>query len=311
MTHPSIERGAVVLVGGRSTRMGRDKASLPFDGSTLLDHVVATLAEVVTEIVVVARRDQPLPPLSPPPPGVEIHVAFDDVEDRGPVGGLAAGLAALSKPLAYLSSCDVPFLRPRFVRAMFDSLGDADVALPDVEGRLHPLAGVYRREPVLAAARALLAANRLRPIFLLETLPHVKVVESSLRLADPDLASLENLNSPDELARALARRATSATEPRAGAATVTRTFARVTIELYGIARRRAGRELLSVEGRTVADALRALERSAPSLRGEVVTDGALAPHWRLALDGATFLEDGATPLVDGARYVLLSSLAGG
>lgn len=300
MTPPDAERGAVVLVGGRSTRMGRDKASLPFDGSTLLDRVLSTLAGVVTEIVIVARHDQPLAPFAPPPPGIALRITYDDVEDLGPVGGLASGLAALSRPIAYLSSCDVPFLRPAFVLTMFESLGGADVALPDVEGRLHPLAGVYRREPVLAAARALLTANRLRPIFLLETLPHVKVGEAILRRADPELESLENLNSPDDLAAARARRAAP-----------TAFSARVTIELYGIARRRAGRESLAVEGRTVTDALLALERAAPSLRGEVVTDGMLAPHWRLALDGATFVEEGSTPLVDGARFVLLSSLAGG
>ena len=88
-------------------------------------------------------------------------------------------------------------------------------------------------------------------------------------------------------------------------------MARVTIELYGIARRRAGRESVVVEGFTLHEALVALERAAPALRGEVVEGGSLAPHWRMALDGTSFVEDGATPLVDGTRWVLLSSLAGG
>lgn len=88
-------------------------------------------------------------------------------------------------------------------------------------------------------------------------------------------------------------------------------MAHVTIELYGIARRRAGRETVAVEGFTLGDALVALERAAPALRGEVVTDGTLAPHWRVALDGTTFVGDPATALVEGSRWVLLSSLAGG
>ena len=183
--------------------MGRDKASLPFRGTTLLAHVLTTLAEVVDEIVVVARRDQPLPPFPTTRRDVPIRVKFDDVEDRGPVGGLAAGLGSLTSPVAYLSSCDVPFLRPEFVRTMFEALGDADIAVPEIEGRVHPLAGVYRRGPVLVAAKALLATNRLRPVFLLETLPHVRVTEARLRLVDPDLRSLENLNSPDDLERAI------------------------------------------------------------------------------------------------------------
>ena len=88
-------------------------------------------------------------------------------------------------------------------------------------------------------------------------------------------------------------------------------MARVTIELYGIARKRAGCESVVVEGFTLHDALMALERAAPALHGEVVDAGSLAPHWRMALGGASFTEDGATPLVDGTRWVLLSSLAGG
>ncbi len=183
--------------------MGRDKASLPFDGTTLLGRVVATLSTVVDEIVLVVRRDQALVPT--PPVGVPVRVAFDEVEDLGPVGGLAAGLAALRAPVAYLSSCDVPLLAPAFVRVMFDALGTADLAMPEAGGRLHPLAGVYRRDPVLAAARALLAARRLRPVYLLETLRGVRVGAERLREADPDLASLENLNTPEDLERARLR----------------------------------------------------------------------------------------------------------
>ena len=183
--------------------MGRDKASAPFDGTTMLDRVVATLATVVDEIVIVMRRDQTL--VAPPSVAVPVRVAFDEVEDQGPVGGLAAGLASLDAPIAYLSSCDVPLLVPGFVRAMFAALGTADVAMPDVDGRLHPLAGVYRREAVLAAARALLAAGRRRPVFLLETLSGVRVGEAHLRAADPELASLENLNTPEDLERARMR----------------------------------------------------------------------------------------------------------
>ncbi len=205
MTDAGPARGAVVLVGGRSRRMGRDKASLPFRATTLLSCVLSTLSEVVDEIIVVARRNQALPPFPPTRRRTPIEVTFDDIDGLGPVGGLAAGLTALRSPVAYLSACDTPFLRSAFVRAMFEALGSADVAVPQAEGRIHPLAGVYRRAPALGAARALLAVGRLRPIYLLETLSHVVVGEDFLRRADPDLRSLENLNSPDDLDRADAR----------------------------------------------------------------------------------------------------------
>lgn len=205
MTDARPTRGAIVLAGGRSTRMGRDKASLPFGDSTLLGRAISALAAVVDEIIVVARRDQSLPSFPCTPRRVPIVVAYDEVLDQGPVGGLVAGLSASMSTVVYLSSCDVPLLSPAFVTAMFDELGDHDVAVPELDDRVHPLAGVFRRVPVLAAARALLAAGRLRPVFLLETLPYVKVGPDRLRLVDPDLRSLENVNTADDLARAMLR----------------------------------------------------------------------------------------------------------
>jgi molybdopterin-guanine dinucleotide biosynthesis protein A len=195
--------GAIVLAGGRSTRMGRDKASIPFDGTTLLGRVVATLATVVDELLVVVRAGQALPPL--PAVAAPVRIVFDEVEDRGPLAGLATGLASLAAPIAYVSSCDAPLLVPDFVRAMCAALRDADVAMPEVDGRLHPLAGVYRRDPTLAAARGLLARGRLRPVFLLETLVGVRVQAARLRAADPELRSLENVNTPEDLERARGR----------------------------------------------------------------------------------------------------------
>ncbi len=219
---PESRRGAIVLAGGRSTRMGRDKASLAFGSGTLLSRVVSILAGVVDEIVIVARRGQALPALEPPArvrgtvhvgrdvgltreaiarAPVIVH-AYDEVEGRGPLGGLAPGLEALGAPVAFASACDVPFLSDAFVRLMFDALGDADVAIPEAEGRLHPLGAVYRRT-VLPHVRALLAQDRLRPVFLLERVTHVKVPEEMLRAVDPQLRSLSNLNTPGDYDAAL------------------------------------------------------------------------------------------------------------
>jgi molybdopterin-guanine dinucleotide biosynthesis protein A len=185
--------------------MGRDKASLPWGATTMLDRVVGILAGLVEEVVVVARRDQALPPVPSSRAPVALRLAHDEVEGRGPLGGLAPGLSASSCPLVFASSCDVPFLAEAFVRAMFDALGDADVAIPRAQGRLHPLAAVYRRDAVLPHVRALLAEDRLRPVFLLERVRHVVVPEAALRAADPELLSLANLNRPEDYEAALRR----------------------------------------------------------------------------------------------------------
>src|SRR5579871_6029338 len=126
-----MRTGGVVLCGGRSSRMGRPKAWLPFGGEAMLARVVRLLGEAVAPVVVVAAPGQDVPPL---PPGV--GVVRDPERHRGPLQGLAAGLEALRgrADAAYLSSCDVPFLRPAFVRRMIELLGDHQACVPRVEG---------------------------------------------------------------------------------------------------------------------------------------------------------------------------------
>src|SRR5262245_59514400 len=118
----------IVLCGGRSSRMGRPKAWLPFGDEVLLQRMVRILSDVVEPIVVVAAPDQSLPALPE-----HVQIARDESEFLGPLNGLATGLASLGDevPVAYLSSCDVPFLRPAFVRRVIESLGDADICMPD------------------------------------------------------------------------------------------------------------------------------------------------------------------------------------
>ena len=91
MSQSPIERlGGIVLCGGESRRMGRDKASLPFGLKTLLESVVGKVAEAARPVVVVAAANQTLPPLTD-----AIQIVRDPVPGRGPLQGISAGLHAL------------------------------------------------------------------------------------------------------------------------------------------------------------------------------------------------------------------------
>ena len=188
----------IILCGGQSKRMGRPKAWLPFGDELMLPRVVRLLSEVASPIVVVAAPDQDLPPVPP-----DITVVRDEERGRGPLQGLAAGLETLigRADAAYVSSCDVPFLRPQFVRRMIELLGEASICVPKVGEHHHPLAAVYRVS-VLPAVRQLLARDRLRPFFLFEAEP-TRVVLAEELADDPQLQSLRNLNTPEEYDAAL------------------------------------------------------------------------------------------------------------
>jgi molybdopterin-guanine dinucleotide biosynthesis protein A len=191
--------GGIILCGGQSTRMGRPKAWLPFDGETMLARVVRLLGEAVSPLAVVAAPDQEVPPLP-----AEVKIVRDEAKGRGPLQGLAAGLSVLKGEVeaAYLSSCDVPFLRPAFVRRMIDLLGDKAICVPRVGERHHPMAAVYRLEVAEVVAR-FLRENRLRLSLLLEAVPTRVVTAAELMEVDPEGQSLRNLNSPEEYAAAL------------------------------------------------------------------------------------------------------------
>jgi molybdopterin-guanine dinucleotide biosynthesis protein A len=192
--------GGIVLCGGRSTRMGSSKALLPFGTETMLQRVIRLLGTVASPLVAVAAPGQELPPLP-----ASVFVTRDEHEGRGPLEGLRAGLAALPPDveIAYVTSCDVPLLVPQFVERMIDLLGDADVAVIEIEGFAHPLSAVYRRR-VLPHVDALLAADRLRPVFLFDAVKTRRVQPAEMTAADPELLTLRNLNTREDYLEALA-----------------------------------------------------------------------------------------------------------
>lgn len=215
------QSAGIVLAGGRSSRMGSAKASLEWHGSTLLRRVVGIVSRGVAGPVVVARAPgQALPALP-----AEVEVVEDSHEGSGPLQGLAAGLAALEGRAltAYVSSTDVPFLHPAFVRRVLSGLGDGfDVAVPHVGGFRQPLSAAYRVS-LLAPLQELVAAGQTKPALLLE---HCSVrwleegdllADRGLAAADPALDSLRNLNEAGDYAAARALPAPCARIERLGA----------------------------------------------------------------------------------------------
>jgi len=280
------EAAGIVLAGGRSSRMGTPKAALEWHGSTLLRRVAGVVARAVDGPVVVVRAPgQALPPLPE-----EVEIAEDAREGRGPLQGLAAGLAAIGDraEVAYASSTDVPLLHPRFVRRVLDAFDDdVDVVLPHVGGFPHPLAAAYRVS-LLGQVERLIAEDRMRPAFLFEAC-RVRRLDADALLADPALAALDpaldsvlNLNEPDDYAAARRRPAPE-----------------VAVRRFGVLRRQApGPDPAVVAAATLGQAA-----SAAGLT--------LDAHVVAALNGDQITRDPEAPLVAGDTVAFLSADAGG
>src|SRR5262245_57883004 len=151
-----MRTGAIILCGGKSSRMGRDKATLPFGPELMLQRVVRLVSDAVdlNNLVVVAAPNQSVPELPP-----EVMVVHDRREFRGPSQGLATGLSRIGDRFdaVYVTGCDVPLLAPAFVERMFQLLGNYEIVVPFDGEHHHSLAAVYRPR-VLSKIEALLAA---------------------------------------------------------------------------------------------------------------------------------------------------------
>ena len=275
---------AIVLAGGRSSRMGQPKAGLEWHGSTLLRRVVGLVQRGVDGPVVVVRAaGQDLPSL----PGA-VEVLEDDSVARGPLQGMATGLGALQDRAshAFVCSTDLPLLHPAFVRAVVRAGQDADVALPVVQGHRQPLAACYRTG-LADRARALLAEGRPRPAFLLEgadvrTLDDLALLaDPALAKVDPALSSVTGVNTPEQYA---ALRALPAPE--------------VVVQRYGVLASGGERGEQSVRAATLAAAAQAV--------GLVLDRHVLA-----AVNGDQMVRDPELPLASADLVAFLSADAGG
>jgi molybdopterin-guanine dinucleotide biosynthesis protein A len=191
--------------------MGRPKAWLPFAGEFLVQRVIRIVRQVVDPVVVVAGSGQDIPELPK-----EVLIVRDEIEGRGPLQGLATGMRALIGQVdcVYLSSCDVPLLRAEFVEqvvSLFCQVSEnreltpparLDIAVPWLEGRYHPLAGVYRTS-ILTHIQQLLSRNQLQLTQLFDQLPTRAIEPHELAAVDPQLESLRNVNTPEEYEAAL------------------------------------------------------------------------------------------------------------
>jgi molybdopterin-guanine dinucleotide biosynthesis protein A len=191
----STDCGFILLAGGESRRMGRSKAWLEFGGRPLLSILAERLLSRFPEGVIVAGPGQELPETPVP-------VLRDEHPGEGPVAGLAVGLRAVPHPLAFVVSCDVPFLNLDVAEYLANVAACYDLAVPEWEGRRHPLQAVYRTsvQPVLAQQ---LSGGRRRLMEVLDLVRTVVVPESELRALDPEGRSFFNMNTPEDYRRAL------------------------------------------------------------------------------------------------------------
>jgi len=185
---------AAILAGGRSRRMGTDKALLLLDGTPLIGHVIARLRPLIAEIVIVGDSAGAFGRFG-------IPVIPDPRPDEGPLAGIRTALMHTDAPLVFCCACDMPFLETALVGRLLE-LAEQGVAavVPWMRGEPEPLCAVYAKE-ALPLIEDVLASGRRSIRDVLDKMPIRFVEEDDLRHYDPELSSFVNINTPDDLAR--------------------------------------------------------------------------------------------------------------
>lgn len=197
-----MKPAAIVLAGGESSRFGGDKLAAEFEGRSVLEHALRAAAAVANPIVLVVGPDDPVPWL-PADLGADVVLARDAVAHRGPLAGLAAGLAALPRPVdvAIVVAGDMPTLVPAVLDLLAGELArDPSLGVVCLEADPASLLPSAIRPSVAGpAAAALLAADRRSLRGLLAAVPTVVVPAGDWRAIDPDGVTLRDVDTPADL----------------------------------------------------------------------------------------------------------------
>jgi molybdenum cofactor guanylyltransferase len=183
---------AFILAGGKSTRMGMDKAFVDYEGRTLLMRTLDLARSVATDVWIVGDKKK-FAGLAP--------VLEDIFHDRGPLGGIHAALRASPTELNLMLAVDTPFVSSAFLQYLISqarSASEAAVIVPRAGGSWQPLCAIYRREFAGVAENALRAhENRIDRLF---DVVRTRVIEQQeLEGAGFSAAIFQNLNTPEEL----------------------------------------------------------------------------------------------------------------
>jgi molybdenum cofactor guanylyltransferase len=173
-----------VLTGGASSRMGRDKAALPFRETTLLEHVAAAVSRAVhRDAILIGAPDRYTP--------IGLPAIEDSYDNCGPLGGLCTALEATNAEYNLVVACDMPGVTSEFLTSLLQAAqaSAADCLIPQTSDGLHPLCAVYHRR-VLPTAQNRISLRRLKMHDFIDQLQVIRYAT--------DASFVENINTPQD-----------------------------------------------------------------------------------------------------------------
>ena len=143
---------ALILCGGKSTRMGRPKAFLPYRGGLMITHIIDLVTKLFSEVLLVTNEPEQFD-------GLEIDIVKDIIPHRGPLGGVLSGLLIAGHYHSFVIACDMPFIDAGLITKMVEKGYDKDVLILKHEKGIEPLVGIYSKNCITALEESLFSGK--------------------------------------------------------------------------------------------------------------------------------------------------------
>ncbi|PLR81587.1 molybdenum cofactor guanylyltransferase [Bacillus canaveralius] len=190
-----MQATGIILAGGKSSRMGTNKAFLEVGNQAVIERIIAELSKIVSDLVVVTNHFAEYQSLGVP-------MTEDNWKGKGPLAGMEAGLLASKHDKNLVVACDMPFISVKLGQFLLEQLNQYEAAVPEINSRLHPLFAAYRKETVPSIQESL-SEDQLKIRSFLHRVNSKILKEDELSGLGLDGASLYNMNNPDEYRQAL------------------------------------------------------------------------------------------------------------
>jgi molybdenum cofactor guanylyltransferase len=192
-----MSRTGIILAGGKSSRMGQNKALLTIEGATVIERIAHELTKITDQLLIVTNTFRDFEFLG-------IPMVEDMQKGKGPIAGIHAGLTATTTNANLIVACDMPFISSSLGDFLLTGLDEYQAVIPELGGQLHPLYGAYRKDALQVVTNAL-TNNQLRIRSVLEQL-NVQVVTEELLQRKKIMikeTAMFNMNDPKEYEKAL------------------------------------------------------------------------------------------------------------
>jgi len=184
----------IILAGGRSSRMGTDKAFIKIGNQPLIKRQIELLRKVFKQIIVVTNS---LPKYR----GYKgIKIISDIIPHRGPLGGIYSGMVASSSTYNFVVACDMPFINQALIRYIMRNKNSYDIIIPKIDRKYHPLFGIYSKN-CLPIIEKRIKQQRFKVSSIFSKVKTNFISKHEIRQFEPNLLSLMNINIPGDLIR--------------------------------------------------------------------------------------------------------------